>query len=158
MKLTKIISMATFLAMLMACTEPVDVTPFTYPQVFTGEVRQGWSIRSVQLLQDGKGTQTFQLDQCITDDIYIFYNNPERTYQVTEGATKCNDGDPTLIVDSNWGFTNSTAQLTMVMPLLSVDPLPFVLKEVDGVKMTLDIYFDDNHSSYRFNFKPASLE
>lgn len=150
--------MAVLVAMAMACTEEVKVIPFTYPQVFTGEVKKGWSIRSVQLLQNGKGTTTFDLDKCITDDIYIFYNNPERTYQVTEGATTCNEGDPNLIVDSNWGFTNSTAQLMIVMPLLDSDPIPFVLKEVDNIKMTLDIYFDDNQASYRFNFKPVSVE
>lgn len=151
--------MAVLLAMTMACSEEVKVTPFTYPQVFTGEVKKGWSIRSIQLLQDGKGTTTFNgIDACITDDIYIFYNNAERTYQVTEGATVCTPGDPQMIVDSNWGFTNSSAQLTMIMPLLSSDPLPFILKEVDDIKMTLDIYFDDNHASYRFNFKPVSVE
>lgn len=158
MKATRIISTASLLFMLIACTEEVKVTPFTYQQAFTGEEKKGWSIRSVQLLQDGKGTQTFQLDQCITDDVYVFYNNSERTYQVTEGATKCNESDPGTIVDSSWGFINSTASLTIIMPLLSSDPLPFVLKEVDNAKMVLDIYFDEDHSSYRFNFKPVTVE
>lgn len=146
------------LATLMACTEQVKVTPFTYPEVFTGETRKGWTIRNVQLLQDGKGTQTFQLDQCATDDLYVFYNNPERTYQVTEGATKCNDGDPNTLVDSSWAFINSSASLTIIMPLLADVPLPFIVKEIDDTKMVLDIYFDDNKSSYRFNFRSASLE
>ncbi|HZY81306.1 MAG TPA: hypothetical protein VFE50_17405 [Cyclobacteriaceae bacterium] len=147
------------LSMLIACSEPIEVKPFTYPQVFTGDgVRKAWSIRSVQLLQKGKGTQTFRFDPCTLDDLYVFYNNSERSYQVTMGATKCEDTDPVVIADSNWSFVNATATLTIVMPLLSDSPLPFVLNEIDETKMVLDIYFDDNNSNYRFNFKPAALE
>lgn len=144
--------------MLIACTEEIKVTPFTYPQIFTGEERQGWTIRSVQLLQAGKGTITFQIDKCATDDLYVFYNNSDRRYVIGEGATKCNQGDPSIIVDSSWAFVNSTATLTIVMPLLSDEPLPFVVSEVDETKMVLDIYFDDDQSHYRFNFRPTSVE
>lgn len=77
---------------------------------------------------------------------------------MTEGATKCNDGDPSVIVDSSWAFVNTTASLTIIMPLLAGQPLPFIVKEVDETRMVLDIYFDDNKSSYRFNFRPASVE
>jgi len=146
------------LVALAACTEQVKVEPFTYPEVFTGKTKQGWTIRSVQLLQQGKGTITFNLSQCVTDDLYIFYNNPERTYQVTDGATKCNASDPNLIVDSSWSFTNSTAALTIIVPILSDSPLPFIVKEVDNSKLVIDIYFDDNKSNYRINFKTAQVE
>jgi hypothetical protein len=146
------------LSSLIACSEEIKVTPFTYPQVFTGEVKKGWSIRTVQLLQKGKGTQTFRLDNCALDDLYIFYNNSERSYQVTEGASKCEDSAPDLIADSNWSFVNTTATLTIVMPLLSDEPLPFVVSQVDETKMVLDIYFDDDNSNYRFNFKTVALE
>src|SRR5690349_10525815 len=107
----KYIIIGLFVALLGSCTENVKVEPFTYPKVFTGDTKQAWTIRSIQLLGQGKGTQTFNLDPCITNDLYIFYNNSERTYQVTEGATKCNAGDPDVIVDSTWSFTNSGAVL-----------------------------------------------
>jgi hypothetical protein len=158
MKLNTTSSVLLVLLLSIACTEEVKVTPFSYPQMFAGDEYKGWSLRNVQLLQSGKGTQTFKLDQCTLDDIYIFYNNSERSYAVYEGATKCNPGDPSAIVYSNWSFVNSTATLTMVMPLLSSEPIPFILKEVDGAKMVIDIYFDENKSSYRFNFKPAAVE
>lgn len=156
MKSFKTIMVIPFLALVMSCSETVEVTPFTYPQVFTGKVSKSWTIRSVQLLQDGKGTQTFGLSSCATDDVYTFFNNSERGYTVTEGATKCNADDPNVIVDSSWSFVNATASLTIIMPLLSDQPLPFILKEIDDSKMVLDIYFDDDKSSYRFNFKSSS--
>jgi hypothetical protein len=157
MKLNTSILTATLLSILMACSEEVKVTPFTYPQIFAGEEKKGWSVRSVQLLRDGKGTQTFAFDKCVLDDIYVFFNDAERSYVVTEGSSKCNDVDPATIVTSNWAFSNPTATLTIVMPLLASDPLPFILKEVDGSKMVLDIYLDEA-TAYRFNFRETSLE
>lgn len=152
----KTISAVFLLAVVMSCTEKVEVTPFTYPEVFTGKTSKSWTVRSVQLLQDGKGTQTFGLASCATDDVYTFFNNAERGYTVTEGATKCNADDPTVIVQDSWSFVNATASLTIIMPLLSDQPLPFIVKEVDDSKMVLDIYFDDDKSSYRFNFRSSS--
>jgi hypothetical protein len=158
MKLKRIITTTALLYILIACTEEIKVTPFAYPQVFAGEEFQGWTIRSVQMLQKNKGTRPIQLNTCVTDDIYIFYNNPDKSYQVIEGNTKCDPTDPNVVVQSNWGFTNSTASLTIIMPLLADQPLPFVLHEIDETKMVLDIYFDDNESNYRFNFRKASVE
>jgi hypothetical protein len=125
--------------------------------VFTGKTKQSWSIRSVQVLREGKGTITFNLSQCVIDDIYTFYNDPERSYQVTEGTTKCNADDPSVVVDSNWSFINSTAALTIVVPILSSSALPFIVKEVDNTKLVLDIYLDDNRY-FRVNFKSVSSE
>lgn len=157
MKLKSYMLTVTLLCMLIACSEEFKVEPFTYPEAFTGEEKKAWTIRNIQLLQKGKGTITFSIDPCALDDIYVFYNNPERTYQVTEGATKCFESDPNLIVDSSWSFVNASATLTIVMPLLSGGPLPFTLKEVDQAKLVIDIYLDDN-INYRINYKPASIE
>jgi hypothetical protein len=156
MKLKGSILSIILLSLVISCTEPLEVTPFTYPKAFTGETSKSWTVRSVQLLQNGKGTQTFGLNTCVLDDVYTFYNNPERTYIIVEGNTKCNAADPTTIVVNNWSFVNATASLTIVMPLLSDSPLPFILKEVDSQKMVIDIYFDDDKSNYRFNFRAVS--
>jgi len=145
---------------IIACSEPVKVEPLTYSQVFTGDVKRAWSIRSIQYLQKGKATQTFSLNPCILDDLYVFFNNAERTMQVLEGATACTAGDPDVIADSNWSFSNATATLNMPMPLLTsapYSPVPFIVKEIDDTKMVADIYFQDG-SAYRFNFKIASVE
>jgi hypothetical protein len=156
MKLKASIFPIVVLALLMSCTEPLEVTPYTYPTVFTGETAKSWTIRSVQLLQNKKGTQTFGLNTCVLDDVYTFYNNPERTYTVGEGNSKCDAADPSQIVASSWSFVNATASLTIIMPLLSDQPLPFILKEVDSQKMVIDIYFDDDKSNYRINFRAVA--
>ena len=161
MKVTKYIAIAGILIAL-ACSEKNEVTPLTYPQVFTGEVKKAWSIRNVQFVHTGSGTQTFSLDPCVTNDLYVFYNNPERTLQVLAGATKCEEGDPDLIGESSWSFVNATATLIMIFPLLQNPPysqIPCIVKEVDDTKMVVDVYLDEKReSAYRFNFKAASVE
>jgi len=144
---------------LLSCTEEVKVTPFTFPKAFTGETQRSWVMRSFQILREGKGAITLLptdiLIDCVADDIYTFYYDSQRTYRVTDGSAKCNSGDPDTIVESSWAFVNSTAALTIIMPIFSDQPLPFILREVDDTKMVLDIYFDDE-SSYRLNFRQTS--
>jgi hypothetical protein len=142
---------------LLACSETVTVVPFTYPEVFTGKTSRSWTIRNYQLLRDGKGTLTGGLSSCESDNTYTFYNTPERTYQITDGSKKCNASDPNVLVDSSWSFINSTATLTIVMPLFSESPLPFIVKEVDDTKMVLDIYLDDSRY-FRLNLKSVSSD
>ncbi|HEX8061494.1 MAG TPA: hypothetical protein VF473_11190 [Cyclobacteriaceae bacterium] len=156
MKLTKYITMAG-LFLMVACSEPLKVEPLTYTQIFSGKTKKTWTIRSIQQIQNGKGTQTFTLNPCIYDDQYVFNNDFNKTYQVLDGANKCSASDPNVLVDSNWSFVNATSTLTIVMPLLSESPLPFIVKSIDNTKMTIDIYIDDQRTSaYRFNFKSAA--
>jgi hypothetical protein len=155
MKLTKYITIA-LLFSLLACSEPVKVEPLTYTQIFSGKTKKTWTIRSIQQTQNGKGTQTFTLDPCVYDDQYVFSNDFNKTYQVFDGTNKCVPTDPNLLVDSNWSFVNATATLTIIVPLLSDSALPFIVKDIDDTKMTLDIYIDDARTTaYRFNFKSA---
>lgn len=156
MKLTKYITIACVFSLLLSCTEPLKVTPLTYTQIFTGTTKKTWTIRSIQSVENGKGTQTFSLDPCIYDDQYVFHNDFGKTYQVLSGSNKCDPSEPDVLADSNWSFVNATATLTIVVPLLSDQPLPFTVKEVDATKMTMDIYIDDaKTSAYRFNFKTS---
>jgi hypothetical protein len=149
------------LFILFACTEEVVVKPFDYPKIFTGEDHRSWVIRSFQIVREGRGTISGDpvsfFGACVADDIYTFHYNSERSYVITDGAKKCSASDPDVIVDSSWSFVNSTSTLTIIMPILSDQPLPFTLKEVDDTKLVIDIYYDET-SAYRFNFKTTSVE
>jgi hypothetical protein len=144
---------------MLACSEPVEVEPLTYSEIITGETKRAWSIRSLQLVRPGKADITYRILDCEVDDLYVFYNNPEKTFQVLIGQV-CNEGDP-QIAESSWSFVNATSTLTMLIPLLTDPPyglVPFVLKEIDDQKMVLDVYLDDQGTAYRINFQIASLE
>ena len=158
MKLGKYIAIAVML-MMLACSEPIKVEPYTYQQVFTGETQRSWTIRSVQYVENGKGAQVIGLSSCGYADSYTFYNNLERSLQVT---TKCNASDPSSVAQNTWSFENATSTLSMIMPLLDSPPysqIPFVVKEIDDTKMVLDVYLNEGKTAaYRFNFKIASGE
>ena len=141
-----------------ACTEQPEPIPYDYTKVFTGDIRKGWSIRSFQYTEEGKATQTGQLDDCLSDDIYIFYANEERRVEIVEGSSKCEPGDPDLIAEGSWSFVNTNATLTLPFPLLADFPLPFIVRSVEDDRMTLEIFFPDGKASYRFNFRVAELE
>jgi hypothetical protein len=153
-KLSFIIS----LALLAACTEQPEVTPYEYPRIFTGDEKKGWSIRSYQYTEEGSATQTGQLAECIEDDLYIFYANTERKMEIREGNTTCSEGDPDLIAEGTWSFSNTGATMTIPFPLLVDGVLPFIVREVDDDELVLEIFFNDNKSSYRFNFVEADIE
>jgi hypothetical protein len=146
-------------AVLFSCTEKLEPQPNQYAKVFTGETRKSWHIRSIQLLEEGKGTQTFGLPDCLSDDQYIFYANVEKTYEVTNGSTKCEAGEPDLIVSDSWEFSNANATMTIIMPLFSDSKLPFFVRDVDDDELELEIFLDeDNTASYRINFRVTEEE
>jgi hypothetical protein len=147
-----------FMFIAAGCTEQPEVTPYTYPKVFTGEEKKGWSIRSFQYTEEGKATQTGQLDDCLADDLYIFFANNERRMEVRDNSVKCNPGDADLIAEGSWSFVNTNATLTMPFPLLADFPLPFVVRSIEDDRMTIEIFFADGKSSYRFNFREANIE
>jgi hypothetical protein len=141
-----------------ACTEELEVVPYDYPTIFTGTEKKGWTIRNYQYLEEGKATQTAFLPDCLEDDLYIFFAGTERRFEMRDNDDKCNDEDPDLITEGNWAFSNTGASLTIPFPLLFDGPLPFVVRNAEEDEMTLEIFFNDNKSSYRFNFRVADLE
>lgn len=152
------ISLIAIVLVIAACTEEVVPVPYDFTQKFTGEVKKGWTIRSYQYLEEGKGTQTGRLDDCLSDDLYIFFANEERRVEIRDSDDKCVASDPDLLAEGTWGFSNTGATLTMPFPLLGDGPIPFILRDIEDDRMTLEIFFNDNKASYRFNFRAADLE
>jgi hypothetical protein len=141
-----------------SCTEEVTPTPYVYTKVLTGETSKAWTIRSISMKEEGKGDVTFSLDDCIKDDHYIFYAGSDRKYELTDGSNKCNASDPDLIISDSWSFVNATASLTIIFPLLSDNPLPYILREAEDDKMTIEIFFDEDKASYRIAFRSTGTE
>lgn len=145
-------------ALLFSCTEEVTPTPYTYTQVFTGETSKAWTIRSISLKEEGKGDVTFNIDNCIKDDHYVFYAGADRKFEITEGNSKCSAADPDVVLTDTWSFVNASASLTMIFPLLSDNPLPYFVREADDNSMTIEIFFDEDKASYRIAFRATGTE
>ena len=139
--------------MMMACSEEITPTPYTYTKNFTGENSKTWRVNFLEETLNGKVTSTFTL-QCASDDRYIFFANTERSFRVTTGNRKCYEDPEPAVINDTWTFNNGNATLTMILPFFTPDfSLPFIVREVRRNKMELEIFFGDNNSgSYRIHF------
>ncbi len=136
----------------LGCEEEVTVTPATYSRIFTGETSKTWRMRAIQILEDGKPTGSFLVpDDCAFDDLFIFYNNPEKRFVVDNGNQKCDEEEPQELVRDTWSFVNASATLEMIVPILADFKLPFIVKSVDERDMTTEIFFQGG--SYRFIYE-----
>jgi hypothetical protein len=142
------------LSVVFSCSEKLDPQPNDYSKMFTSDVRKGWQIRSIRLLEEGKGTQSFGLPVCLADDIYFFYAGVEKGFEVSNGKTKCSADEPDTIVFDTWEFSNANATMNIILPLFADFKLPYFVRDVDETEMELEIFLDDeNTSSYRITFK-----
>ena len=143
-----------------ACSEQFEPKPFTYSQLLTGENVKTWRLAAFQYRQNGKAVDSFVLpsDDCVFDDLYLFYANNEKRFEIDEGARVCTPGDPqTLLVDS-WGLVNATATLEMVIPFLVPVKLPYILQKLEDDEFEVEIYFNEDTESYRFIFELVDSE
>lgn len=74
---------------------------------------KSWKIIKAEV-KSGSGpfVDFFQMeDDCTKDDLQTFFTN--NTYQITEGATKCDSGDPDLIDSGSWALTENETMLSI---------------------------------------------
>lgn len=151
------------------CSEPLEPKPLTYTQLLTGPTQKSWRLVSYQVFDDGNSSQVIpvqgQFDPCVADDLYTFYANNERKYEVVEGASKCDPRDPDVYFTDQWTLTNANATLEFAFPLLfqlfGVQRLPFTIKNLTGNVLTVEVYLQnlaDINASYRFTFNAVSTK
>ncbi|MBL0745264.1 hypothetical protein [Chryseolinea lacunae] len=147
-----------------ACNEELKPKPYTYTQVFTGESSRSWKLTRLTIKEDGKGDVNFNeadlrqaLGACAADDLYTFHADPQKTFEVLEGATTCKPGDPQVYLTDTWSFSNANATLSFVFPVLADVRLPYFVRNVDDSQMEIEIFLDENNtSSYRMVFKATN--
>ncbi len=156
-----------FLGILLlgACSEKLEPTPFTYSNIFTGQTKKSWRLTQLTIWEEGKPDITItesQLPQalggaCIADDLYTFSANAERTFEVLEGATKCNPNDPDVYLTDTWSYASGNATLTFLFPVLADFPLPFIVLRATPSEMEVEIFLNESNSeSYRMVFRAGN--
>jgi hypothetical protein len=141
--------------LLAGCSEKLDPQPATYSKMLTGETSKSWRLTTLQILEKATIVESIPLpaNNCVGDDLYVFFAGTEKRFQVTEGTRKCSPTDPDLIIENNWSLTNANATLSFVVPLLADFPLPFILKKMTTTELSVEIYLeDDDDTSYRLIF------
>ncbi len=72
---------------------------------------KSWKLVNATGSLNGGATQPVTLDACFLDNLYTFSNNSAQVYQATEGATKCNPSDSTIVEEGSWAFTADAKSL-----------------------------------------------
>lgn len=134
-----------------ACTEEVEPKPQTYSQLLTGTTSKSWRLTSIQLIEANAQPVSYNLpNNCIYDDIYIFYADKDRKYEVQEGASKCSPEDPDTYIEDTWSIVSATATINFYFPILGADS--YTLKSLTEDTLTIEYYATDLNFSYRFIF------
>jgi uncharacterized membrane protein len=140
---------------LIGCSEEIAPERYTYSQIISGKNEKTWRLTRFVSWIEGKSEINLEpLPPCISDDLYTFYADLEKKYEVSNGVTKCNSSEPDLILVDTWSFINGGATLNMILPFLSDTSLPFIVRELDNNTMALEIFRDqENTISYRIYFE-----
>lgn len=156
----KIVLFVGLLLFLGACSEEFQPKPFTYSKLLTGETKKTWRLAAFQFRADGKPVESVVLpsNDCVFDDLYVFYASSDKRFQVNEGRTTCNVEDPLVIVEDTWSLVNATATLEMVIPFLTNFKLPYIVQDLTENELAVEIYFNDDTESYRFVFEVIETE
>ncbi|MFD2570187.1 hypothetical protein ACFSUS_06045 [Spirosoma soli] len=146
--------------LLGGCSEKIEPKPITYSQLLTGTTQKTWRVVSFQVFDEGDGSGTLPIaqsgiDACITDDLYTFYAGSERKLEISEGASKCNPGDPDIFLTDTWALVNANASLEFPLTILG-GTYPWTLKSITDRAFTIEYYFEDIDASYRFTFNSVS--
>jgi hypothetical protein len=93
-------------------------------------IQQSWKISTYeQKINSSSYVDQFpSIAACSRDDEYKFDVNG--TYQLTEGATKCNPSDPDLLFTGFWQFLQNEA-------ILKMDNIQYTVNRLDNTTMIL---------------------
>ena len=85
------------------------------------------------------------LPSCSQDDKYHF--KTDNTYELNEGATKCNSSDPDIISTGGWQFTQNGAKISIDGNESTIDQLNENTFIISG-----NYYTNPDTNYYRFTF------
>lgn len=145
----------------LGCTESAEPKPYSYSKIFTGEVSKTWKLDRLVFREKGKTDEILGLSNCEKDDLYTFYANDEKLFEVDNGTIACaSDNGNDLLVSYVWEFNQAKASLSMVTPnIFGYFFIPFIVKDADDKAMELELFLDEDATvSYVLFFKLVDEE
>jgi len=119
MKLTYTLALMTLSLVIISCGEddPEPLQSEVQAVLLAGEKgsSKSWKVTDINYQEGTDPIQNFAFDPCFLDNIYTFRNNDAQDYEATEGATKCDSIDPTIIESGVWTFTTD-GKMIIVLP------------------------------------------
>lgn len=121
-----IILLASVLSIFSCKKSTTSVTPKTKTELLSGTTSKTWKNTKAE----ATNPQGLKIDlvstqpTCVTDNLLIFF--PNKSYEIREGATKCNPTDPDLLLKANWSLNATETQF-------SIDKIIFQGRQVENV-------------------------
>jgi len=103
MKFSKILILLAFSVTALFSCKDKAVETRTKTELMAGTSSKSWKITKGEASNGGLKIDVLATQQaCVTDNVLTF--NSSGTYDIKEGATKCNASDPELMLTANWTF------------------------------------------------------
>jgi hypothetical protein len=158
MRNTKLILSSFLLSLLIFSCKDNSATPaLSTKELLIGTSSKSWkSTKALASLTNSPGVTSNLIDSqspCHVDDILILSSNG--TFEITEGATKCNTNDPNSVLKGNWTLSSDNKYLT-------VDKISFVGYSFSNVSFELtevtESKFTGKASKLKIKPTPQSAE
>jgi hypothetical protein len=124
---TVIIALLIGVSSIFSCKKSTtDVTPKAKSELLAGTVSKTWKNTKAEATNPSGLKIDLVITQpaCVTDNLLTFF--PNKSYEIREGATKCNAADADLLLKANWSLNAAETQF-------SIDKIIFQGREVDNV-------------------------
>ncbi len=105
------------------------VMPKTKTEYLAGTSAKSWKNTKAIAVNGGLSIDLVNSQPtCVVDNILTF--STTKTYEIREGATKCNAADPDLVLKANWGFNADETKFT-------VDKISFQGRQFDNISFDI---------------------
>jgi hypothetical protein len=150
-----LVLMLSFGLMLTGCSEKFEPKPLTYSQLVSGTTSKSWKLTSYAIVEEGKPPLNFSLtdpedpDYCLYDELYTFYADEGRTFEISQGDDKCIEG-PDIYYTGSWSVVNANATLNFGTPLFGIGG--YTIKRLTDRSMTVELFVNQYNFAYRLVF------
>lgn len=151
-----------FIGLFGGCSEKTEPKPITYSQLLTGSTQKSWRLVSIIEIDQGQSSGVitpaqYGLPACFADNLYTFYANDERKYELGGGTAKCRSTEPDVLLTDTWTLVNANASLEFVFPVHAGERVPFIIKTLTKDVLTIE-YYEDIDVSFRYTLNATTTK
>jgi hypothetical protein len=140
--------------MLLGCKKDAVEAQKTTIEYLTGTTSKKWKVTEGMVkLNDVSINLVANQPPCVTDNILVLNNN--KTYELTEGASKCDPSkDPDLIIKANWTLVEEPKSITIdkfIFLGYTLDNSKFLISSIDDNQFVGQTEVTLNGKTYQAN-------
>jgi hypothetical protein len=148
------------LVLVFSCKKnETTVTPKSNTEYLASTSSKSWKNTKAQATTQGLTIDLVATQPtCVVDNVLTFSTN--KTYEIREGATKCNAADPDLVLKANWSFSADEKKFTVdkiIFQGQQLENVTFDILELSDIIFVGKTALTINNTNYQFvaTFEPA---